>query len=235
MPLLDFDKSVLEKLVNNAKSIIEYYATFYDKFNLGKPSVNHFLLQKNNQIINDSYGVKDYEKDLIDYALNVSRYQFQQSKQHLVTNFNDSDHRNQKQVLEKYADVYIKEFEEIYYDEFVKVEIFTMRHFIAMNFIITDKKPKEKISYPKNTDEKDVLEKLANNLTIERITDTSDPSKNLYIQKDIKGFESDSFYIIKPNEYKCWHRAMAWYDVAEFKQAIQEAELKRLNNISAND
>jgi hypothetical protein len=91
-----------------------------------------------------------------------------------------------------------------------------------MNFIITDKKPKEKISYPKNTDEKDVLERLANNLSIEKIT-------------DIKGFESDSFYIIKPNEYKCWHRAMAWYDVAEFKQAIQEAELKRLNNISAND
>jgi len=235
LPLIDFEKSTIERLVNNAKLIIKDYTTFYEEFNLGNPYVSQFLFQNNNQIINDSYYIKDYEKDLVDYTLNVSRYQFQQSKQHLVTNFNDSDHRNQKQVLEKYADVYIKEFEEIYYDEFVKVEIFTMKHFIAMNFIITDKKPKEKISYPKNTDEKDVLEKLANNLTIERITDTSDPSKNLYIQKDIKGFESDSFYIIKPNEYKCWHRAMAWYDVAEFKQAIQEAELKRLNNISAND
>ena len=41
----------------------------------------------------------------------------------------------------------------------------------------------------------------------------------------IKDFEKDSFYIIKPNEYKCWHRAMAWYDVAEFKEMIEKEEL----------
>jgi hypothetical protein len=235
-PIVDYSKekgSVLIDLVNKFLQPIKDYRNSDIKTKNIPFDTN--VLSKINNIINNLYEIKDYEKDLIDYTLNVSRYQFQQSKQHLVTNFNDSDHRNQKQVLEKYADVYIKEFEEIYYDEFVKVEIFTMRHFIAMNFIITDKKPKEKISYPKNTDEKDVLERLANNLSIEKITDIKDSSKNLYIQKDIKGFESDSFYIIKPNEYKCWHRAMAWYDVAEFKQAIQEAELKRLNNISAND
>ena len=235
-PIVDYSKekgSVLIDLVNKFLQPIKDYRNSDIKTKNIPFDTN--VLSKINNIINNLYEIKDYEKDLIDYTLNVSRYQFQQSKQHLVTNFNDSDHRNQKQVLEKYVDVYIKEFEEIYYDEFVKVEIFTMRHFIAMNFIITDKKPKEKISYPKNTDEKDVLERLANNLSIEKITDIKDSSKNLYIQKDIKGFESDSFYIIKPNEYKCWHRAMAWYDVAEFKQAIQEAELKRLNNISAND
>ena len=49
------------------------------------------------------------------------------------------------------------------------------------------------------------------------------------IQKEIKGFEKNSFYIIKPNEYKCWHRAMAWYDVAEFKEVIQKAEVEHLN------
>jgi hypothetical protein len=66
---------------------------------------------------------------------------------------------------------------------------------------------------------------LAYNLSISQITDTKDPTKNLFVQKDIKGFEKNSFYIIKPNEYKCWHRAMAWYDVAEFKEAIEVAEL----------
>lgn len=234
-PIIECDITTKEKFYELVNLIIAEHKTFYKSFKLGKPQVNKILIKEINELVFNIYEIKDYEKDLIDYTLNVSRYQFQQSQQHLVTNFNDSDHRNRKQVLEKYADIYIKEFEEIYYDEFVEVEIFPMRHFIAMNFIITDKKPKEKISYPKNTDEKDVLERLANNLSIEKITDTNDPSKNLYIQKDIKGFESDSFYIIKPNEYKCWHRAMAWYDVAEFKQAIQEAELKRLNNISTND
>lgn len=66
---------------------------------------------------------------------------------------------------------------------------------------------------------------MAYNLSISQITDTKDPTKNLFVQKDIKGFEKNSFYIIKPNEYKCWHRAMAWYDVAEFKEAIEVAEL----------
>jgi hypothetical protein len=98
-----------------------------------------------------------------------------------------------------------------------------------------DEKPKNSIIYPNKKDEKEVLKRLANNLSIEQITDNQDPTKNLFVQKDIKGFESNSFYIIKPNEYKCWHRAMAWYDVAEFKEAIQKAELNRLNNFSAND
>lgn len=234
-PIIECNSEIKSKFYELVNLIITEYKTYYKSFKLGTPQTNNLAIKKINELVYSLYEIKDYEKDLIDYTLNVSRYQFQQSKQHLVTKFDPSDHRKQEEVLKNYADVYIKEFEEIYYDEFVKVEIFPMRHFIAMNFIITDKKPKEKISYPKNSDEKDVLERLANNLSIERITDTNDPSKNLYIQKDIKGFESNSFYIIKPNEYKCWHRAMAWYDVAEFKQKIQEAELKRLNTSSAND
>lgn len=235
-PIILTNKEIKEKLYNLVNTFLEPIIKHYhdDIRGLNAP-VDSSALQDINNIVNSVYNQKFYEKDLIDYTLNVSRYQFQQSKQHLVTDFNPSDHRNRKDVLKKYAEVYVKEFEEVYYDEFVKVEIFPMRYFIAMNFIITDKKPTEKISYIEESNEKEVLQRLANNLSIEKITDTNDPSKNLYIQKDIKGFESDSFYIIKPNEYKCWHRAMAWYDVAEFKQAIQEAELKRLNNISAND
>ncbi|WP_345991340.1 DNA methyltransferase [Chryseobacterium sp. Chry.R1] len=234
LPLKDFKQEEEKILIDNAKLLIKYYIDFFKDFKLGEPIGNQSLLKIINESVYKSYDVKDYEKDLIDYTLNISRYQFQQSKQNLIINFNSADHRNKENVLESYANIYIKEFEKIYYDEFVKIEIFPMRHFIAMNFIITDIKPKTKIYYHQNSNEKEVLEKLANNLSIEKITNSRDPSKNLYIQKDIKGFESDSFYIIKPNEYKCWHPAMAWYDVAEFKQAIQEAELERLNS-SADD
>lgn len=227
----DLKKSLVNLVDDFLKNLIEYYN---DEIRIGNLPIDRVSLLKINEIVNELYQVNNYEKDLIDYVLNVSRYQFQQSKQNLVINFNSLDHRNKEIVLEDYANIYIKEFEEIYYDEFVKIEIYPMKHFIAMNFIITDVKPKTKINYPQNSDEKEILEKLANNLSIEKITDAKDTSKNLYIQKDIKGFESDSFYIIKPNEYKCWHRAMAWYDVAEFKKAIQEAELERLN-LSAND
>ena len=191
------------------------------------------LFSQINNIINDLYEIKDYEKDLINYVLNVSRYQFQESKQYLVSDFtyNDETHyRNRDFVLKEYANVYIEEFQEIYNNEYIQVEVYRLDYFIALNFVFATEKPKKSIIYPKDKkSEKEVLKRLANNLSISQITDTTDPTKNLFIQKDIKGFENNSFYIIKPNEYKCWHKAMAWYDVAEFKEAIQEAELDELN------
>jgi hypothetical protein len=101
-----------------------------------------------------------------------------------------------------------------------------------MNFVIKKEQPKETVVYSQNMDAVSVLKTLAKTLNISEIVNTSDPSKNLYIQNDTKGFEENSFYIIKPNEYKSWHRAMAWYDVAEFKEAIQKAEMDELNLIA---
>lgn len=227
------ESSEKENIVELVTEFLKPYREFYKDFNLGKPEKDDLILNEINNIINKEYGIREYEKDLIDYVLDVSRYQFQEGKrkQHLFTrkvNYN-------KDFLTKYADVFIQEFEKIYDDDFLQVEVYPLSHFIALNFLFLDSKPDKSIVYPYKKDEKEVLKKLANNLSVEQITNTEDPTKNLFIQKDIKGFESNSFYIIKPNEYKCWHRAMAWYDVAEFKEAIQKAELKRLNNNTAND
>lgn len=216
---------LIEKLLKPYK---EFYKKYPNKVFQGEP--NQVTLKEINSIVEEIYGVKGYEKDLIDYTLNVSRYQFQESKQHFVSDFNDKDHRNKKEVLESYANVYIQEFEKIYDDEFIHVEIYVLDYFIAMNFVFSNEKPSEKIVHSKKKDEKQVLNFLANSLSISKITDANDSENNLFIQKDIKGFEKNSFYIIKPNEYKCWHRAMAWYDVAEFREAIQKAELERLNS-----
>ena len=49
------------------------------------------------------------------------------------------------------------------------------------------------------------------------------PLANLFIQKDIKGFESDGYYVIKPNEYKNWHKAIGYLDFYEFEKAILKA------------
>lgn len=230
-PIIDFNDNTKNILIELIDRFFEPYKEFYSKFNLGEPQRNEQVFNEINLIINKLYEIKEYEKDLIDYVLNVSRYQFQESKQHLFTRLIDSD----EEFLEKYVNVYIQEFERIYDDEFMQVEIYPLNYFIALNFVFLGSKPDKSIIYPDKKDEKEVLKRLANNLSVEQITNTEDPTKNLFIQKDIKGFESNSFYIIKPNEYKCWHRAMAWYDVAEFKEAIQKAELKRLNSNTAND
>ncbi|WP_017256928.1 Eco57I restriction-modification methylase domain-containing protein [Pedobacter arcticus] len=230
-PLIEPSNEIKNNLIGLVDRFLETYEEFYSKFNPGAAQRNEQVFNEINSIINKLYEIKEYEKDLIDYVLNVSRYQFQESKQHLFTRAIDFD----KDFLERYADVFILEFEKIYDDEFIQVEVYPLNYFVALNFVFLDSKPDKSIIYSDKKDEKEVLKRLANNLSIEQITNTEDPTKNLFIQKDIKGFESNSFYIIKPNEYKCWHRAMAWYDVAEFKEAIQKAELKRLNSNSAND
>ena len=228
------DNSLNEELIKLVDEFLNSFRKHYSDFNLGEPEFDDKIFLKINGLIAEIYEIKDYEKDLIDYALNVSRYQFQESKQDLVTDFthfNFNHYRNQDFVLQKYAEVYLNEIGNLYEDEFIQIEIYILDYFIAMNFVLLNVEPEEKIIYPKDKfDEKEVLQRLADNLSISQITNTRDPLKNLYLQKDIKGFENNSFYIIKPNEYKCWHRAIAWYDVAEFRNTIEQAEFNDLSN-----
>lgn len=58
---------------------------------------------------------------------------------------------------------------------------------------------------------------VAINLSSMRITD------QLFVQKDIRGFEKEFFYIFKPNEKRLWHKAIAHVDVNEFDDAMLRA------------
>jgi hypothetical protein len=227
-PFVESNERIKSELIDLVNQFLQPFKDHYRKFNLGEPEADKNVLEKINESINELYGVKGYEKDLIDYVLDVSRYQFQESKQEKFIRPIHSD----LVFLEKYADVFINEFSKIYPDEYLQIEVYPLEHFIAMNFVFHKEQPENGKNIIFRTDKKDktvILKRLANNLSISQITNSEDLSKNLFIQKDIKGFEKNSFYIIKPNEYKCWHRAMAWYDVAEFKEAIEIAEVNYLN------
>jgi hypothetical protein len=52
-------------------------------------------------------------------------------------------------------------------------------------------------------------------------------SKDLYIRQDIRGFNRTSFYAIKPNQRKSWHRAVAYADLSEFVESLVKAEIKK--------
>ena len=56
---------------------------------------------------------------------------------------------------------------------------------------------------------------------------TSNISENLYLRKDLRGFEKDGFYIVKPAEERLWHPAIAYVDVQEFADSIIEQGIKR--------
>lgn len=53
-------------------------------------------------------------------------------------------------------------------------------------------------------------------------------SENLYLRKDIRGFEKDGFYIVKPAEERLWHPAIACVDVQEFADSIIEQGTKEV-------
>lgn len=218
-PLAPVDEDAREMLANLIDTFLAPFRDHYKKFTLGYPRIDGDILTQINSIMERLYQIENHEIDLIDYVLNVSRYQFQENKQHKIIRKIGTN----ENTLKKYIDVFINEFNSIYDDEFLKVEIYLLDYFIAINFIFQDEEPVEQINFVNEiTTESEIFDLLSKNLTIHQKT------KDLFVQKDIKGFEESSFYIIKPNEYKCWHRAMAWYDMSEIKNAIETAEIDHL-------
>lgn len=137
----------------------------------------------------------------------------------LVINRSDSvlkciDAKDSKNLLRDYAQVYVNRFSKSFNrvgKSFV-VEIHYSSPIIGMFFKIIDKGILS--NDIKWYDSNDVLFPEMIRLTSEKITD------RLFVQKDIRGFEKDSFYIFKPNEARLWHKAIAYLDVDEFADAI---------------
>ena len=60
----------------------------------------------------------------------------------------------------------------------------------------------------------DAMERFLLSLSTESLSD------NLYLRKDVRGFEKEGFYIVKPCDQRLWHPAVAYVDVEEFVEAI---------------
>ncbi len=178
------------------------------------------LLISINKIINEIYEIDEIEADLIDYTLNISRYEFQKGKQHFI------DRQVEISELEKYAQLFLDHFSNYYYEdecEFFNIEIHHNSHFTAMRFIIAEQPTKEKIKFIDN--EEITYRLLFNNFSMEQL------SNDVFVQKYVKGFEEDGFYIIKPNQYKYWHRAIAQNDINEFMSSLLKSNLKKQYNV----
>jgi len=219
------DRSVLLKEIS---SLLELYKNYrLSDFRTQNFTAPKEPLKAINKLINDSYDITNIDQDLIQYVTDVSRYQFQESKQEMVL----KKVNNNEPVLKLYSEIFFSELEGMYDGEYLQAEIYSLNYFIAINFRMLSKKPasEDRIKFVDDVkDEANVLSVLSEKLSIWNLTNSRNAESNIFIQKDIKGFENDSFYIIKPNEYKCWHRAMAWYDVAEIKSMIEQAEIETL-------
>jgi type I restriction-modification system DNA methylase subunit len=144
---------------------------------------------------------------------------------------------NKNELIRACTDIQMREYAQNFMDYFGKqwngengkyfeIDIYSDNFIMGMNFKVTPHQRSETIHHHRDNDndkaEQNILKSLSQvlNMGWEEITD------QFIIQRDIRGFEKHSFYIIKPNEYKNWHPAVAQADLQEFiKDMLEAAEV----------
>lgn len=169
--------------------------------------------------------LSDEEKDLIDYSLSINRHIIRINSVNTISKRIELLRNCPAFMVIKNDDKQLIDYAQVYIDRFAKsfnrngkrfiVDIHYTKQMIGMFFRVIDEKDFiEEIPSPKTDD---TLLALATKLSSQRITDL------LFVQKDIRGFEKDFFYVIKPNERRLWHKAIAHLDVNEFDDAMLKA------------
>ncbi|WP_264565865.1 Eco57I restriction-modification methylase domain-containing protein [Flavobacterium sp. N3904] len=184
----------------------------YNPFDL---DVTNIILEKIENELKKNYLISKQEKALLNYSENISIPLRTGKKYNEI--FKRVVYKNS--VLEEYAKIFLNHFGAIYNKEghFFEVEIIYSNHTIAMYFrVIPNKSKSSKKIIWSQKGYKDLLSTFSR-LNFENV------GQNLFIQKDIKGFENDGFYVIKPNEYKSWHPALAYLDLSEFIEALHNS------------
>jgi len=173
-----------------------------------------------------AYNLNKQEEALIDYAIDISvpilKRSGRRRGERIFSSLN-ATFKDDKNYLAEYAQVFVDHFGKRFHtnEKYFVADIYIGSDFVGICFQVT-KKPKKgkRITVKADSDVISVIRKLGN-LGLSRLT------KNLYTQQDVRGFNRSTFYIIKPNERKCWHKAVAYLDISEFIDAIAKAEIKR--------
>lgn len=181
------------------------------------------LIEDLNDEILNSFGLDEHERVLVDYAVNITIPLIMKRKEYEKELFQPL--KIEDPFLTNYAEVFLNRFRNSFEknDKKFTLQILRSNYIIGMFFRVTNKSNNKKpISWEKTSDD-NLLIKLSS-LGYQKITES------LFIQKDIRGFEKDGFYIVKPNEKKLWHKAIAYLDVEEFVNAILLAG-REANNV----
>jgi len=171
------------------------------------------LIANLNDVILNSFDLDEQERVLVDYAVNITIPLIMKHKGYEKELFQPL--KAEDPFLTNYAKVFLNRFQNSFEknDKKFILQILHSNYIIGMFFRVTNKSNNKKpISWEKTSDD-NLLIKLSS-LGYQKITES------LFIQKDIRGFEKDGFYIIKPNEKKLWHKAIAYLDVEEFVDAM---------------
>ncbi len=192
-----------------AESVLEVqdYSNKYHKKDFYDAQLHDSFLkseEKLNELILGTYQLSGLEKSLIDYANDISipLLNGRSSPYEPVT----------ESMLGEYVTIFKTYFNNIWSGQrgkHFKVEVFMNKSIVGINFKITNSTDKQELSFRKDDE---TMANLATvlNASSEQITE------NVYLQRDVRGFQADSFYVVKPNEAKNWHPAVGQIDLHEF-------------------
>ena len=205
-----------EKLINQVNKVEEVSSKFFanlmqDDFLKSELGIEKIKME---QELYNLFGLSKQEENLINYT-NTVTIPLLKGKD-LARKKVISKITYKGVILEDYAQVFINHFGNRFNSDnkYFEVEILYSNHSILMKFKVIKETSKEKNNILwKKEDDKALLKNISA-LSFENL------SYNLFMQKDVKGFEEDFFYIAKPNQYKSWHPALAYLDLSEFIEAF---------------
>ena len=122
-------------------------------------------------------------------------------------------------LLSDYAQIFLNRFKPTLdkgNQKFI-AEIWHSHHIVGMLFKVVPNIPENNKDIVWVKKDNDLILQSLIKLGSQKITD------QLFVQKDIRGFEADYFYIFKPNEKRLWHQALGYLDVDEFMDAVLKA------------
>ena len=171
------------------------------------------ITQLDDEIFN-SFDLDEQEHSLVDYAVNIT-IPLIMHKGYERKLFSSIPFRNK--ALEEYINIFLSRFETSFRKKHLRAEIWHSDNIVGIFFkvVSNNSSDQQTIEWQEKKNEK-LLNKIVS-LGTEKVTE------DLFIQKDIRGFEKKGFYIIKPNEKKLWHKAIGYLDVDEFMDAILKA------------
>lgn len=176
------------------------------------------LIKSLNNEVFKSFDLSTQEKDLVDYAIDITIPRIKKHNGYEQI-FSPINFKNKS--LADYIGIYFSRFEKSFGDDkYLKAEIWHTQYILGVFFKVTSESD-QLIKWHKKDDD-NFLAKISK-LGIKEV------SEDLFIQKDIRGFEADGFYIIKPNEKNLWHKAMAHIDSDDFMDAILKTGKKKYN------
>lgn len=203
-----------EKIVSLVSEIENLKKEYLDNNELKNPyeyeNKLDILISNLDETVLKTFSLNEEEHALIDYANSIVIPWVIQKKYEIP--FKKLDYKDE--ILKEYINIFVNHYSKIYVQNnmYFQANVLWHNYAIGIYFKVLNKKPDEVITWKEEETIQNFL-RISGEQTLE----------NLFIQKDIKGFEKDGFYVVKPNEHKNWHKAIGYLDFYEFNDAILKA------------